>query len=70
MNDIFDFDDDEEYQTCNEPPMIFFPKQTSKKKKDQLYPKMIKLFEIVKEPDCFEVSDDMYFCFFEDIVLN
>lgn len=70
MNDIFDFDDEEEYQTCDEPPMVFFPKYTKKKKKEQLYPKMIELFNFVKEPDIFEIPDDMYFCFYEDIVLN
>ena len=70
MNDIFDFDDEEEYQTYYEPPMVFFPKQTRRKKKDQLYPQMIQLFGMVKEPDILELSDDMYFCFYEDIILN
>jgi len=70
MNDLFDFDDEEEYQTCDDPPMVFFPKYTKKKKKEQLYPKMIELFNFVKEPDIFEIPDDMYFCFYEDIVLN
>jgi hypothetical protein len=70
MNDLFDFDDEEEFQTYDEPPLVFFPKRTRKKKKDRLYPQMIQLFERVKEPDILELSDDMYFCFFEDIILN
>ena len=71
MNDLFEFDEDEEdFQTCDEPPMVFFPKRTRKKKKDRLYPQMIRLFEMAKEPDYLEISDDMYFCFFEDIILN
>ena len=70
MNDIFDFDDEEEYQTHDEPPLVFFPKRTRKKKKDRLYPQMIQLFERAKEPDILELPDEMYFCFFEDIVLN
>jgi len=70
MNDIFDFDDEEEYQTCDEQPVVFFPKKTRRKKKDRLYPKLIQLFEKAKEPDILELSDDMYFCFFEDIILN
>ena len=70
MNDIFDFDDEEEYQACDEQPVVFFPKKTRKKKKNRLYPKLIQLFEKVKEPDYFEVPDDMFFCFFEDIILN
>ncbi len=70
MNDIFDFDDEEEYQTYDEPPLVFFPKRTRKKKKDRLYPQMIQLFEMAKEPDILELPDEMYFCFFEDIVLN
>jgi hypothetical protein len=70
MNDIFDFDDEEEYQTCDEQPVVFFPKKTRRKKKDRMYPKLIKLFERVKEPDYFEVPDDMFFCFYEDIILN
>lgn len=70
MNDLLDFDDEEEYQTCDDPPMVFFPKRTRKKKKDRLYPQMIQLFEMVKEPDILELYDDMYFCFFGDIVLN
>jgi len=70
MNDIFDFDDEEEYQTYDEPPLVFFPKRTRKKKKDRLYPQMIQLFERAKEPDILELPDEMYFCFFEDIVLN
>jgi hypothetical protein len=70
MNDIFDFDDEEEFQTYDDPPMVFFPKRMRKKKKDRLYPKLIELFGMVKEPDILELSDDMYFCFFEDIILN
>ena len=70
MNDLFDFDDEEEYQTCDDPPMVFFPKRTRKKKKDRMYPQMIQLFEMVKEPDILELYDDMYFCFYEDIILN
>jgi len=70
MNDLFDFDDEEEFQTYDEPPLVFFPKRTRKKKKDRLYPQMIQLFERAKEPDILELSDDMYFCFFEDIILN
>ena len=70
MNDIFDFDDEEEFQTYDEPPLVFFPKRTRKKKKDRLYPQMIQLFEMAKEPDILELPDEMYFCFFEDIVLN
>jgi len=71
MNDVFDFDEDkEEYQTYYEPPMVFFPKQTRRKKKDQLYPQMIQLFEMVKEPDVFELPDEIFFCFYDDIILN
>lgn len=70
MNDIFDFDDEEEYQTCDEQPVVFFPKKTRREKKDRLYPKLIQLFEKVKEPDYYEVPDDMFFCFYEDIILN
>ena len=70
MNDLFDFDDEEEFQTYDEPPLVFFPKRTRKKKKDRLYPQMIQLFERAKEPDILELPDEMYFCFFEDIVLN
>ena len=70
MNDLFDFDDEEEFQTYDEPPLVFFPKRTRKKKKDRLYPQMIQLFEMAKEPDILELSDDMYFCFYEDIILN
>ncbi|MEN6455800.1 MAG: hypothetical protein ABFD10_16240 [Prolixibacteraceae bacterium] len=70
MNDLFDFDDEEEFQTYDEPPLVFFPKRTRKKKKDRLYPQMIQLFEMAKEPDILELPDEMYFCFFEDIVLN
>ena len=70
MNDIFDFDDEAEFQTYDDPPMVFFPKRMRKKKKDRLYPKLIELFGMVKEPDILELSDDMYFCFFEDIILN
>jgi len=70
MNDIFDFDDDEEYQTYDEQPVVFFPKKTRRKKKDRMYPRLIQLFENVKEPDYFEVPDDMFFCFYEDIILN
>lgn len=70
MNDLFDFDDEEEFQTYDEPPLVFFPKRTRKKKKDRLYPQMIQLFERAKEPDYFEVPDDMFFCFYEDIILN
>lgn len=70
MNDLFDFDDEEEYQTCDEPPLVFFPKRTRKKKKDRLYPKLIELFGMAKEPDILELSDDMFFCFYEDIILN
>jgi len=70
MNDLFDFDDEEEYQTCDDPPMVFFPKRTRKKKKDRMYPQMIQLFWMVKEPDILELNDDMFFCFYEDIILN
>lgn len=70
MNDLFDFDDEEEFQTYDEPPLVFFPKRTRKKKKDRLYPQMIQLFEMAKEPDILELPDEMYFCFFEDIILN
>ena len=70
MNDIFDFDDEEEYQTCDEQPVVFFPKKTRRKKKDRMYPRLIQLFENVKEPDILELNDDMFFCFYEDIILN
>lgn len=72
MNDLFEFDEDdeEEFQTYDDVPMVFFPKRTRKKKKDRMYPKLIQLFEKVKEPDILEMPDDMYFCFYEDIILN
>ena len=70
MNDLFDFDDEEEFQTYDDPPMVFFPKRMRKKKKDRLYPQMIQLFEMAKEPDILELPDEMYFCFYEDIILN
>jgi hypothetical protein len=71
MNDIFDFDDEDEYFTdYDDLPMVFFPKRTRKKKKDRLYPQMIDLFCKTVEPDVLELSDDMYFCFYEDIILN
>lgn len=72
MTEYFDDceDEEEDFQTCDEKPIIFFPKRTRKKKIDRIYPKMVQLFEEVIDPDLFEVPDEMFFAFYDDIILN